>query len=132
MSSASGPRLCDKGCGRPAFGKFSSCCVKCTGDPSNNTHNRDCESKAKETQRRFEEREASNKKQKLSNAPAADPIVPAADPIVPAADPIAGGALPANYDPMADIEIVKDSLHMLVLSVPSDFHTMGTVVTPPV
>ena len=45
--------LCSKGCGRPAFGRFTTCCVKCTGNPDDDsTHNLDCACKAQETLRR--------------------------------------------------------------------------------
>ena len=40
--------LCHKGCGRPAFGEYDSCCVKCTGDPEED-HNKDCAAKAART-----------------------------------------------------------------------------------
>ena len=40
--------LCHKGCGRPAFGEYDSCCVKCTGDPEED-HNKDCAAKAERT-----------------------------------------------------------------------------------
>lgn len=49
-SSVPGLRLCDKGCGRPAFKSFPSCCVKCTGD-SEAGHNRDCAAKAEVTRK---------------------------------------------------------------------------------
>jgi hypothetical protein len=39
-----GLALCQRGCGRPAFGGFETCCVKCTG--VSGQHNYDCETKA--------------------------------------------------------------------------------------
>lgn len=43
--------LCHKGCGRPAFGEYDSCGVKCTGDPEED-HNKDCAAKAARTTQR--------------------------------------------------------------------------------
>ena len=40
-------RLCEKNCGRPAFMSFSTCCVRCTGDPDSG-HNYDCAAKAEQ------------------------------------------------------------------------------------
>ena len=41
------PPLCVKGCGRPRFDRFDTCCVRCDG--TRDGHNRDCESKAAHT-----------------------------------------------------------------------------------
>ena len=46
-------KLCGKGCGRPAFRNFATCCVRCDGTPGG--HNHDCASKAAELTRAMEE-----------------------------------------------------------------------------
>jgi hypothetical protein len=37
-----GPRMCSRDCGRPAFGKFDTCCVRCDGS---RRHSEDCDKK---------------------------------------------------------------------------------------
>ena len=48
-------KLCGKGCGRPAFRNFATCCVRCDGTPGG--HNHDCASKAAELTRAMEKRQ---------------------------------------------------------------------------